>query len=151
MSDDRIREGLTFDDVLLVPDASDVLPADVDLRTQLTREISLNIPVVSAAMDTVTEHEAAICLAREGGLGVIHRNLTPEAQATEVLKVKKSESGIVVDPVTVKPTQTLGDALELMSRNNFGRSSGVIVETCQRHGIWFDAGELGPLAGYLSE
>ncbi|MFH2008411.1 MAG: IMP dehydrogenase [bacterium] len=119
---DRSRElvqTLSFDDVLVLPAYSEVLPSECDVSTKLTNEISLNIPLISAAMDTVTEAETAITLAREGGLGVIHRNLSPEVQATEVIKVKKSESGIVVDPVTVHPDQTLGDALGLMSRHHF--------------------------------
>ncbi len=119
---DRATElplALSFDDVLVLPAYSEVLPGDCDVSTRLTAEISLNIPLLSAAMDTVSEAATAICLAREGGLGIIHRNLSPEAQATEVLKVKKSESGIVVDPVTVSPSQPLGHAVELMSRNNF--------------------------------
>lgn len=112
----RIREGLTFDDVLLVPGGSDVLPGDVDLRTQLTREISLNTPLVSAAMDTVTEHETAICMAQNGGLGVIHKNLPSAAQASEVDKVKRSESGMIVDPITMRPEQRIFEALEVMAR-----------------------------------
>jgi len=110
---------LSFDDVLVLPAYSEVLPSECDVSTRLTNEIALKIPLISAAMDTVSEAATAICLAREGGLGVIHRNLSPEAQATEVLKVKKAESGIVVDPVTVSPDQTLGNAVALMSRNNF--------------------------------
>jgi len=124
MSNSRIREGLTFDDVLLVPGASDVLPADVDLRTQLTREIALNIPVVSAAMDTVTEHEAAICLAQNGGIGIVHKNLSVSAQTSEVDKVKRSESGMIIDPITMHPEQRIYEALELMARY---RISGVPV------------------------
>jgi IMP dehydrogenase len=124
MSDSRIREGLTFDDVLLVPGASDVLPANVDLRTQLTREISLNIPLVSAAMDTVTEHETAICMAQNGGIGVVHKNLSISAQAAEVGKVKRSESGMIVDPITMQPEQRIYEALEVMARY---RISGVPV------------------------
>ena len=114
MLGDRLNEALTFDDVLLVPDDSDVLPRDCDVRTRLTERITLQQPLLSSAMDTVTEAEAAICMAREGGLGVIHKNLTPEQQAKEVSKVKKAESGIVVDPVTVDPDQTLEQALQLM-------------------------------------
>jgi len=124
MSDSRIREGLTFDDVLLVPGASDVLPADVDLRTQLTREIAINIPLVSAAMDTVTEHEAAICLAQNGGIGIIHKNLSVSAQTSEVDKVKRSESGMIIDPITMHPEQRIYEALEVMARY---RISGVPV------------------------
>ena len=107
MNEGRIREGLTFDDVLLVPAASDVLPKDVDCRTQLTREISLAIPLLSAAMDTVTEHETAICMAQNGGIGVIHRNMTVAAQAAEIDKVKRSESGLIVDPITMSPAERL--------------------------------------------
>jgi IMP dehydrogenase len=124
MSEDRIREGLTFDDVLLVPGASEVLPDQVDVRTQLTPEIGLNVPVVSAAMDTVTEHETAICLAQNGGIGMVHKNMPPEDQAGEVDKVKRSESGMIVDPITMKPEQHIYEALELMARY---RISGVPI------------------------
>jgi IMP dehydrogenase len=120
----RIREGLTFDDVLLVPAASQVLPRDVDLRTRLTESITLHIPLVSAAMDTVTEHETAICLARSGGIGIVHRNLTIARQAAEVDKVKRSESGMIVDPITMSPGQRIYEALEVMQRY---RISGVPI------------------------
>src|SRR5512136_2223142 len=96
----NIPLALTFDDVLLLPMESSVLPSEVDLRTRLTRTISLNIPVVSAAMDTVTEARTAITMAQEGGIGIIHRNLSPERQAEEVLKVKKFESGMIINPIT---------------------------------------------------
>ena len=119
-----IYEGLTFDDLLLKPGHSQVLPKDVDTSTQLTRKIRLNIPIVSAAMDTVCEAETAISLARQGGLGFIHKNLTPDAQALEVTKVKKSESGMIVDPVTVGPDASLHQVMEVMSRY---RISGVPV------------------------
>ena len=111
----KIREALTFDDVLLEPSHSVVLPAQTDTRTRLTRTIELNIPLISAAMDTVTEHRLAIAMARAGGIGVIHKNMTAEAQAGEVTRVKKYESGMVVNPVTITPDRELGDALELMS------------------------------------
>jgi IMP dehydrogenase len=124
MLDERIPEALTFDDVLLVPQKSAVLPSEVDIRTQLTKTITLNVPVVSAAMDTVTEAPLAIAMAQEGGLGFIHKNMTIEAQASEVDKVKRSESGMIVDPVTVSPTAKVAEALELMSRF---RISGVPV------------------------
>jgi IMP dehydrogenase len=124
MSENLIREGLTFDDVLLVPGASDVLPPEVELRTQLTREISLRAPIVSAAMDTVTEHETAICLAQNGGIGIVHKNLPVDAQAAEVDKVKRSESGMIVDPITMRPEQRIHEALEVMARY---RISGVPV------------------------
>ena len=107
---------LTFDDVLLTPGFSEVLPAQVDLRTRLAGNLHLNVPVMSAAMDTVTEAPMAIGLARLGGIGVIHRNLSPEEQAEEVDKVKRSESGMIVDPITLRPTDTLAQAEEIMSR-----------------------------------
>ncbi|MCG6533274.1 MAG: IMP dehydrogenase [Syntrophales bacterium LBB04] len=107
---------LTFDDLLLVPAESSLLPKDVDTRTSLTNNIVMNIPIVSAAMDTVTESQTAICMAREGGIGIIHRNMSIERQTLEVDKVKKSESGMIVDPITIAPEQKVKDALELMSR-----------------------------------
>jgi len=116
MSDGRIQEALTFDDVLLVPGASEVLPSEVDLRTRLTVEIELNVPLASAAMDTVTEHPTAICLAQNGGIGIVHRNLPVAAQAAEVDKVKRSESGMIVDPITMRPDQKIYEALEVMGR-----------------------------------
>jgi len=116
MEDSSFREALTFDDVLLVPAASSVLPRDVSVRTQLTREITLSIPLVSAAMDTVTEHETAICMAQNGGLGVIHRNLTPARQAAEVARVKRFEAGMIVDPITLRPEQSLREALRIMAQ-----------------------------------
>ncbi|MDH3212475.1 MAG: IMP dehydrogenase [Myxococcales bacterium] len=124
MDESPIRQGLTFDDVLLVPGASDVLPPEVDLRTQFTREIALNMPLASAAMDTVTEHETAICMAQNGGIGVIHKNMPSAAQAGEVDKVKRSESGMIIDPITMRPEQRIYEALEVMARY---RISGVPV------------------------
>jgi len=122
--EDKIREALTFDDVLLVPSESAVLPKDVDTSTYLTKNIALNIPIVSAAMDTVTESRTAICLAQEGGIGIIHRNMSIERQVLEVDKVKKSESGMIVSPITIDPDQKVSDALDLMNRY---RISGVPV------------------------
>jgi len=124
MSDKNIEMALTFDDLLLVPAASAVLPRDVDTTTVLTNRIAINIPIVSAAMDTVTESGTAICLAQEGGIGIIHRNMSIERQVTEVDKVKKSESGMVVDPITIGPERQVLDALELMNRYSI---SGVPV------------------------
>ncbi|MEA3291196.1 MAG: IMP dehydrogenase [Pseudomonadota bacterium] len=121
---ETIDLALTFDDVLLVPAQSAILPRDADLKTRFTRNLSINIPLLSAAMDTVTEARAAICMAQEGGVGVIHRNLTPERQAEEVLRVKKFESGVIHDPITVGSDAAVRDALELMRRNNI---SGVPV------------------------
>ena len=117
LPDGHLEEALTFDDVLLVPAESDVVPKDVDVRTQLTPEIRLAIPIVSSAMDTVTEAATAICMAREGGVGIIHKNLSIPEQVLEVTKVKKAESGVVVNPVTVAPEQKLAAALELMKRH----------------------------------
>jgi len=130
---ENIRTALTFDDVLLVPAASSVMPRDVDLRTQLTQEISLGIPVLSAAMDTVTEHRMAISLAQEGGLGIIHKNFTPAEQAHQVSKVKKYEAGIINDPITVAPNMSIGEVIELTHRKKI---SGVpVVDGDQLVGI----------------
>jgi IMP dehydrogenase len=120
----EIRQALTFDDVMLVPAASGVLPGETDTRTRITREIELGIPLVSAAMDTVTEGSLAIAMAQAGGLGVIHRNMAIDLQAAEVRKVKKFEAGMVVNPVTIHPDETLADALKLMADN---RISGIPV------------------------
>ena len=119
-----IREGLTFDDVLLLPAASEIHPADADTRTRLTRKIALNIPLLSSAMDTVTEADMAIAMAQAGGLGVLHRNMTPEEQAEQVRLVKRFESGMVLNPITIDADATLEQALELMHRN---RISGIPV------------------------
>jgi IMP dehydrogenase len=113
-------EGVTFDDVLLVPDYSQVLPREVDIRTQLTKQISLNVPMMSAAMDTVTEATLAIALAREGGLGILHKNMSIEKQVEQVRKVKRSESGLIIDPITLDKDATIGDALRLMKENKIG-------------------------------
>src|SRR5215218_7824284 len=113
-SDGHLREALTFDDVLLQPGLSDVMPSEVDVRSRITRAIPLNIPIVASAMDTVTEAKMAIAMAQAGGIGVIHRNLEPEEQADQVRRVKKFESGMVVNPVTIQPDATLADALALM-------------------------------------
>lgn len=113
-------EGLTFDDVLLVPAYSEVLPREVDITTQLTKKIKLNIPIVSAAMDTVTESAMAIAMAREGGIGILHKNMSIEQQAEQVRKVKRSESGLIIDPITLAPHATLGEALQIMKENAIG-------------------------------
>ena len=124
MIPEAIPEGLTFDDILLVPARSEVVPAETDTRSWISRKIGLNIPVVSAAMDTVTESHLAIALAQQGGLGLIHRNMPVDKQAEEVDKVKRSESGMIVDPVTIDPEQKIADALDVMKRY---RISGVPV------------------------
>src|ERR1700693_5361849 len=123
-SNGKLREALTFDDVLLKPGLSDLLPSDADIRTRITREIPLNLPIVASAMDTVTEVKMAIAMAQAGGLGVIHRNLEPEEQAAQVRQVKKFESGMVVNPLTIHPDATLADALSLMKANGI---SGIPV------------------------
>lgn len=115
-----VPEGLTYDDVLLVPAYSDVLPREVETKSQFTREIMLNAPIVSAAMDTVTEHRMAIAIAQEGGIGVLHKNMGIVAQAEEVRRVKRSESGMIMDPVTLAENSTIGDALALMAENKIG-------------------------------
>src|SRR5690606_18437539 len=107
---------LTFDDVLIVPNYSEVLPTEVNLKTKLSRNISMNIPIISSAMDTVTESKTAIVMAQEGGIGVIHKNLSIEDQAFEVQKVKKYESGMILDPITVRAEQSIGDIFELMKK-----------------------------------
>ena len=124
MLEEHVREALTFDDLLLVPAESSILPRDVDTSTLLTNNIRLKIPILSAAMDTVTESKTAICMAQEGGVGIIHRNMSIERQVTEVDKVKKSESGMIVDPITIEPEQKVHEALDLMNRY---RISGVPV------------------------
>ena len=123
------KKGLTFDDVLLIPAESHVLPNDVDMSVQLAKNIKLNIPLMSASMDTVTDSNMAIAMARQGGLGVVHKNMTVAQQADEVRKVKRSESGVIIDPFFLTPTNLVADAEELMSRY---RISGVpIVETME--------------------
>ncbi len=118
MIEDRLKAALTFDDVLLVPGYADFLPGEADVSTRLTRELSLRIPLLSSAMDTVTEWRTAVTMAREGGLGVIHKNLTPEEQAHEVVKVKRAESGMILDPITIAPGTTLLRALEIMREHD---------------------------------
>ena len=110
-----MKEALTFDDVLLVPQLSSILPREVNLKTRLTRRVNLNIPIISAAMDTVTESQMAIAMARQGGIGVIHKNLSIEKQVKEVDRVKRSESGMILNPVTIESNKSIHDALEIMA------------------------------------
>ncbi|HKN88022.1 MAG TPA: IMP dehydrogenase [Nitrospiraceae bacterium] len=124
MLDETLRMGLTFDDVILIPAKSEVLPSETNTQTYVSRHIAINIPIISSAMDTVTESRLAIALAREGGIGVIHRVLSPVDQAAEVDKVKKSESGMILDPITIAPDQTIREALQLMAKF---RISGIPV------------------------
>src|SRR3954466_11501091 len=119
-----LPEAFTFDDVLLKPGLSDVLPSEVDIRTRITRSISLNLPIIASAMDTVTEYKMAIAMAQAGGIGVLHRNLEPHEQAAQVRQVKKFESGMVVNPLTIHPAATCADALALMLENHI---SGIPV------------------------
>src|SRR5277367_5372414 len=134
-----LATALTFDDVLLVPQHSTVLPYQVDVSTRLTRNIRLNVPLVSAAMDTVTESRLAIAMAQHGGIGIIHKNLSVEEQASEVDRVKRSESGMIVDPITLSPTHKIYEALDLMKKY---RISGVPITA--------DGGKEGRLVGILT-
>src|SRR5712672_2606165 len=142
------REALTFDDVLLTPGLSELMPSDADIRTRITREISLNIPIIASAMDTVTESKMAIAMAQAGGLGVIHRNLEPDEQATQVRQVKKFESGMVVNPVTIHPGATLQDALDLMKSH--GISGIPVVEGASKAGKTGKTGKASKLVGILT-
>src|ERR1700751_4760306 len=126
-----LREAYTFDDVLLKPGLSDILPSEADIRSRVTRDIPLNIPIVASAMDTVTEARMAIAMAQAGGVGVIHRNFDPDGQAAQVRQVKKYESGMVVNPLTIGPDATLSDALALMKDHGF---SGIPVVTGGKNG-----------------
>ena len=120
LSEKLVGEGLTYDDVLIVPAYSEVLPREVNIKSKFSKNIVLNTPVVSAAMDTVTESEMAIAMAREGGIGVIHKNMSIDEQAAQVRKVKRSESGMIQDPITLEKTAVVGDALRLMAENRIG-------------------------------
>jgi len=115
-----IGEGLTYDDVLLIPNYSEILPREVSIKTKFSKNITLNVPIVSAAMDTVTESAMAIAMAQEGGIGVLHKNMTIEQQAAKVRKVKRAESGMIIDPVTLPLTATVGDAKQLMREFSIG-------------------------------
>src|SRR5499426_1207711 len=142
MLGDELRDGLTFEDVLLVPAASEILPRDTDVSAPITRGVRLHIPLLSAAMDTVTEARTAIAMAQEGGLGVVHRNLPIAEQALEVEKVKKSESGMIVDPVTVHPDQQIAEALAVMQQYRISglpvTKSGVLVGILTNRDLRFE-------------
>ncbi|MFT7588677.1 MAG: IMP dehydrogenase, partial [Limisphaerales bacterium] len=146
-NDKFIGEGLTFDDVLLVPAYSEVLPREVNTSSRITRNITVNVPIVAAAMDTVTEHELAVAMARTGGIGILHKNMSIEAQAAQVRKVKRSESGMILDPVTLRPDATLNDALQLMKEHKIGgipiiNSSNQLVGILTNRDLRFET-ELG--------
>lgn len=148
------QQALTFDDVLLVPDHSTVLPKDVSLQTQLTKNISLNIPLVSAAMDTVTESNLAIALAEEGGLGVIHKNMTPERQAEHVSKVKRFESGVVNDPITVSPDMTVDEVIQITKKHKISGlpviESGKIVGIVTNRDLRFEENLTQPVKNVMT-
>ena len=149
------KEGLTFDDVLLLPAESHVLPNDVSTITRLTPSISLNIPVISAAMDTVTEARLAIALAREGGLGIVHRNLSIADQVAEVDKVKRSESGMIVEPVTLRASDLVADALELMERYRISGvpiidDEGVLVGILTNRDLRFETDTSQPVSALMT-
>lgn len=151
-----LYQGLTYDDVLLLPNYSEVLPRDVEVKSQLTREITLNIPIVSAAMDTVTEHRMAIAMAQEGGIGFIHKNMSIEQQAEEVRKVKRSESGMIVDPITLKPDATLRDAVKLMSEQKIGgipvvTSDGKLVGIITNRDLRFQAPDARSVSDLMTQ
>ncbi|MFZ1710048.1 MAG: IMP dehydrogenase, partial [Anaerolineae bacterium] len=153
----QIAEALTFDDILLVPGYSEVLPADVDVGVTLHPRLRLRVPVVSAAMDTVTEAPLAIALARQGGLGVIHRNLTPEQQAEEVDRVKRSESGMIVNPITLTPDRPLADAAALMAHYHIsgvpivaGDGGGRLLGVLSNRDIRFATDFARPISDYMT-
>ena len=155
MNNRIIEEGLTFDDVLLVPAYSEVLPREVNLRSQFSRHISLNIPVVSAAMDTVTESTMAIAIAREGGIGVIHKNMSIEAQAAQVRRVKRAENGLISDPITITGEQTVGDALQMMQDNHIGGipvvdNKGMLIGIVTNRDLRFETNMQRPIAEVMT-
>src|SRR2546423_2008342 len=153
-----LATALTFDDILLVPQHSTVLPGQVDVSTQLTRRIRLNVPLVSAAMDTVTESRLAIAMAQHGGLGVIHKNLSVEEQASEVDRVKRSESGMIVDPITLSPTHRIHEALELMKKYRIsgvpitedGSKEGRLVGILTNRDLRFETNVARPIADLMT-
>ena len=153
----HIRDALTFDDVLLEPSSSSVIPSSVSTSTRLTKEITLGIPLLSAAMDTVTESRLAIAMAQLGGLGVIHKNMDIEKQAAEVKAVKKFEAGMVVNPVTIFPDETLADALELMSHHKISgipvvrRKSGKLAGILTNRDVRFATNKLQPVSELMTK
>src|SRR5580692_9927373 len=156
--DSGLATALTFDDVLLVPRHSDVLPNQVDVSTQLTRNIRLNVPIASAAMDTVTESGLAIAMAQHGGLGIIHKNLSIEQQASEVDRVKRSESGMIVDPITLSPTNRIFEALDLMKKyrisgvpiTNDGSKEGRLVGILTNRDLRFETNVTRPIGDVMT-
>ncbi len=155
MSSKIVREGLTFDDVLLIPQASDVLPAQVDIHTKLTEDIILNLPIISAAMDTVTENRLAIAMAREGGMGIIHKNMTIEEQAKEVDRVKRSEHGVITDPFFLEPQNLVRDAVALMERYRISgvpiTENGKLVGILTNRDLRFETNYDQPIANVMTK
>ena len=156
MSSKIVKEGLTFDDVLLIPQASNVLPHEVDLRTSLTKGINLNLPLISAAMDTVTESRMAIAMAREGGLGIIHKNMSIEEQAMQVDKVKRSEHGVITDPFFLHPQNLVKDAVELMEKYRISgvpvtREDGKLVGILTNRDLRFENNYLQPISNVMTK
>src|SRR5437868_7544002 len=153
-NDKFAMEGLTFDDVLILPAASSILPRDASTQTRLTRAININIPILSAAMDTVTEARLAIALAREGGIGIIHRNLSSEEQAQEVDKVKRSESGMITDPITMEPTAPLREAMDAMEHFHISgipiTKDGKLVGILTNRDIRFETNANRPIADLMT-
>lgn len=150
-----LGEGLTYDDVLLVPAYSEVLPRDVDVSTHFTRNIKINVPIVSAAMDTVTDSSLAIAIAQEGGIGVLHKNMTIQQQANEVRRVKRSESGMILDPVTLLENALVGDALQIMKENKIGgipvvNSNGTLVGIVTNRDLRFEKNPMRPVAEVMT-
>ena len=148
-----VADGITFDDVLLIPSRSDFIPAEADTRTRLTRSIELNIPLLSAPMDTVTEAALAIALAQEGGIGIIHKNLSIENQAREVEKVKRSENGVIVDPITLPPTASIATARKIMREYNVSGIpivEGADAEPALPHRRVAQNGKAGRLVGIMT-
>lgn len=149
-------EGLTFDDVLLVPAQSQVLPREVNISTQLTKKISLNIPMISSAMDTVTEASLAIALAREGGIGILHKNMTIERQAEQVRKVKRTENGLILDPITLSESATIGEALQIMKENHIGgipiiNNSKLLVGILTNRDLRFEKNSKRPVSEVMTK
>ena len=155
MSSRIVKEGLTFDDVLLIPQASDVVPADVSLKTKLTDEICLNVPLMSAAMDTVTENRMAIAVAREGGIGIIHKNMTIEQQAEQVDKVKRSEHGVITDPFFLEPENLVKDAVALMEKYRISgvpvTKNGKLVGILTNRDLRFESNFEQPIANVMTK
>ena len=156
MSSKIVKEGLTFDDVLLIPQASNVLPHEVDLRTSLTKNINLNLPLISAAMDTVTESRMAIAMAREGGLGIIHKNMSIEEQAMQVDKVKRSEHGVITDPFFLHPDNLVKDAIDLMEKYRISgvpvtREDGKLVGILTNRDLRFENNYQQPISNVMTK